>query len=59
LWRFIPAQQNDSATLIAIAALLLLYRPLSVAHTHNWIYRFVAWISGYSCGIYRGGARAG
>jgi peptidoglycan/LPS O-acetylase OafA/YrhL len=50
--RFILAQQHDAATLIAIATLLLLYRPLAEGKAHNWIYRAVAWIGVYSYGIY-------
>lgn len=50
--KFILAQQHDSATLIAISTLLLLYRPLAQGRRHNLIYRFVAWIGLYSYGIY-------
>jgi len=50
--RFFLAQQHDGATLIAIATLLLLYRPLPEGRTHGWLYRAVAWIGVYSYGIY-------
>jgi uncharacterized membrane protein len=33
---------TDASTLIALATLLLLYRPLSEGRTHNWVYRLVA-----------------
>jgi peptidoglycan/LPS O-acetylase OafA/YrhL len=50
--RFILAQQHDASTLIAISTFLLLYRPIGEGRTHNWIYRFTAWIGVYSYGIY-------
>lgn len=50
--RYMLAQMHDAGTLIAISTLMLLYRPLQEGRTHNWVYRFVAWIGVYSYGIY-------
>jgi peptidoglycan/LPS O-acetylase OafA/YrhL len=46
-----PSVTLDSANLLGIALLMLLYRHREGAH-HSWAYRAVAWVGVYSYGIY-------